>query len=172
MPFPKLALRQCAVFSICACAANAPQSVQVWSLSALKQVDAQMTAGPRNHGLAVKTISVIGTDPASISSSVKEFAPNSLLLVDRIATGESEIHVTQNDVTTILEGTATLITGGKLTGERKISDSEIRGESITGTDRRPVKAGDILLVPANMPHQLVLKPGEHLLYTVFKAPAH
>ena len=164
--------RNVTIFCLAASAASAPQTVQVWSLAALKQVDAQMAAGTRNHGLAVKTISVVGVDPAAISSSVKEFAPNSLLLVDRISTGESEIHVTQNDVTTILEGTATLSTGGKLTGERKISDTEIRGESLTGTDRRPVKAGDILLVPANMPHQLVLKPGEHLLYTVFKAPAH
>src|SRR5271163_4870636 len=100
--------------SLFALAASAPKTAQIWSLSALKEIDSQMVAGSRNHGLAVKTISVVGVDPANISSSVTSFAPNSLLLVDRIATGESEIHTTQNDVTNIIEGSATLITGGKL----------------------------------------------------------
>ena len=154
-----------------AVAADGPQAIQVWSLSALKKVDAEMTAGARNKGLAVKTISVIGVDPGAISSSVQQFPPNSLLLVDRISTGESEIHTTQNDVMNILEGSATLITGGKLTGERKISDTETRGESLTGNDRRPIKAGDMVLIPAKLTHQLVLKPGEHLVYTVFKSEA-
>jgi mannose-6-phosphate isomerase-like protein (cupin superfamily) len=160
------------LLAVSAFAADGPAEIQYWSAAALKKVDMEMRAGTRNKGLAVKTISVIGVDPSAISSSVKEFPPNSLLLVDRISTGESEIHTNQNDVMTILEGSATLITGGKLTGERKISDTEIRGESLTGTGKRPVKVGDIILIPAKLPHQLVLKPGEHLTYTVFKAETH
>jgi mannose-6-phosphate isomerase-like protein (cupin superfamily) len=165
-------IRLLGALCVSAFAASAPQMAQIWSLSALKQIDAEMTAAPRNHGLSVKTIGVVGVDPGSIPAAVNQFAPNSLLLVDRTETGESEIHATQNDITTIIEGTATLVTGGKLTKDRKISTNEIRGESITGTDRRAVKAGDIIMVPANMPHQFVLKPGERLVYTVFKAEAH
>jgi mannose-6-phosphate isomerase-like protein (cupin superfamily) len=157
------------VFSLAALAGGAPPTVQMWSVAALKQLDAQMTAGARNQGLAVKTIGVIGVDPSAISSAVNQFPANALLLVDRISTGESEIHATQSDVMTIIEGSATLITGGKLTEERKISDTEMRGKSLTGSERRPVKAGDVIMIPATLPHQLVLKPGERLIYTVFKA---
>lgn len=160
-------LRIALIFSL-AFAASAPPTVQSWSLSALKQIDVQMTAAPRNQGLAVKTIGVIGIDSAAVPDSVKQFPPNALLLVDRISTGESEIHATQSDVMNIVEGSATLITGGRLTAERKISDTEMRGTSLTGTERRPVKSGDVIMIPAKLPHQLILKPGEHLLYTVFK----
>jgi hypothetical protein len=52
--------------------ASAPETARIWSASTLKRADAEMTAGARNRGLAVKTISVIGIDPDSISSSVKE----------------------------------------------------------------------------------------------------
>jgi hypothetical protein len=134
------------MFSLTALAAGPPPAVQSWSRSALKQIDAEMTATPRNKGLAVKTIGVIGIDPSAVSTSVQQFPANALLLVDRISTGESEIHTTQSDVMNIMEGAAALITGGKLTEERKISDTEIRGTSLTGTEQRPVKAGDVIVI--------------------------
>lgn len=162
-------LRVAGVLSLCAWAASPPTTPQIWSLAELKQIDAQMTAAPRNHGLAVRTISVNGGDPGAAVPG--KTAPNSLLLADRIATGDSEVHTTQMDIGNIIEGSATLVTGGTLTGERKVSDTEMRGESLTGTDRRVVKAGDVFVIPAGMPHQLVLGPGERLIYTVFKAEA-
>jgi len=87
-----------------------------------------MAAEPGNRGLAVKTMEVMKS-PAAPSET---FAPNTLLLVDRSSTGESEIHQTEHDILSVISGSATLIMGGTIVAPRNTGATEVRGDSIQG----------------------------------------
>jgi mannose-6-phosphate isomerase-like protein (cupin superfamily) len=68
----------------------------------------------------------------------------------------------------VLDGTATLVTGGKATAVKNVAADEFRGESIEGGDTRELKKGDVIIIPAGVPHWFkdVTNP---FLYYVVKA---
>jgi glc operon protein GlcG len=66
--------------------------------------------------------------------------------------GEAEVHVRDTDVIYVLEGTATLVTGGRVVGGREVAAGEIRGASIEGGVDRRLAAGDVVVVPNGTPH--------------------
>ena len=84
----------------------------------------------------------------------------------RSADGEAEVHEKVTDVFIAEAGEATLITGGTVKSPRTESPGEIRGASIEGGQRVTLRPGDIVHIPANMPHQLLVK--KEFLYFVTK----
>jgi mannose-6-phosphate isomerase-like protein (cupin superfamily) len=46
--------------------------------------------------------------------------------------------------------------------------NEMRGPSIKGGMEKPVAAGDIVTIPAKLPHQVKLAPGKEFTYFVVK----
>ena len=61
---------------------------------------------------------------------------------------------------------ATLVTGGTLVNPQTQKSGEIRGTSISGGERHPVQAGDIIHIPAGVPHQLVVEKGPFEYFVV------
>jgi mannose-6-phosphate isomerase-like protein (cupin superfamily) len=53
----------------------------------------------------------------------------------------------------VLEGEATLITGGNLHNEKRSNPANLSGTGIDGGDSRRIKKGDFFLVPENTAHQ-------------------
>ena len=84
----------------------------------------------------------------------------------RDAPGMAEVHAKDTDIIHVLEGTATLVTGGKVVGGRPTAADEIRGASIEGGVERPLAAGDVLVVPKGVPHWFREVPGPFLYYVV------
>lgn len=70
----------------------------------------------------------------------------------RDAPGEAEIHQTDTDVFYVLDGRATLVTGGTLVDGRETASGEIRGSRIDGGEARAVGRGDVVVVPEGVPH--------------------
>jgi quercetin dioxygenase-like cupin family protein len=66
--------------------------------------------------------------------------------------GEVEVHTKDTDVFYILEGSATLATGGIMVAGKETAPSEMRGASIEGGVVRQITKGDVLIIPANVPH--------------------
>jgi uncharacterized protein GlcG (DUF336 family)/mannose-6-phosphate isomerase-like protein (cupin superfamily) len=85
----------------------------------------------------------------------------------RQAAGEVEYHAHTVDVMHVVEGTATVITGGDMVGVRNIGDGELRAESVTGGHTRELAAGDVLAIPAGIPHQFT-RVSDPFLYFVVK----
>jgi mannose-6-phosphate isomerase-like protein (cupin superfamily) len=81
---------------------------------------------------------------------------HSLLLVRREGDGEAEVHTTQVDVITVISGEGTLIVGGTVVGGHDSAPNEIRGTSITGGERHAMAPGDVIHVPAKIPHQMLV----------------
>ncbi|MEP7365295.1 MAG: heme-binding protein [Acidobacteriota bacterium] len=82
--------------------------------------------------------------------------------------GMAEIHTLDADIVHVLDGTATLVTGGKATDVKSVAADEFRGASIEGGDTRELKKGDVIIIPAGVPHWFkdVTNP---FLYYVVKA---
>jgi len=73
----------------------------------------------------------------------------------RTATTPPSIHPTHAELIEIIEGSCTLITGGKLVGAKPAAPGAMTqgGTAIEGGSKRRVSKGDYIMVPANTPHQ-------------------
>jgi len=66
--------------------------------------------------------------------------------------GMVEVHQQDADIIYVIEGTATLITGGTPVDPKTIAPGEIRAERVTGGEERRLARGDVMIVPAGTPH--------------------
>jgi mannose-6-phosphate isomerase-like protein (cupin superfamily) len=91
-----------------------------------------------------------------------------VIALRRTGDGEAEVHAGWDDVMMIQDGTATLLSGGEVTGGRQTAPGELRGGRITGGTRRTLAAGDVVTVPAGVPHQMLVGADESITYLVVK----
>jgi len=82
-----------------------------------------------------------------------------LKLSVRTTSGGGEIHANYDDLMIVEQGSATLITGGTVVSPQTGSDGETHGPSIADGLSRTITVGDIVVVPAGVPHQLLIPPG-------------
>ena len=66
--------------------------------------------------------------------------------------GMAEIHTKDADIVHVLDGAATLVTGGSAVDAKETEPDELRGSSIIGGDTHELKKGDVIIVPAGVPH--------------------
>jgi mannose-6-phosphate isomerase-like protein (cupin superfamily) len=91
-----------------------------------------------------------------------------VIALRRTADGEAEVHAEWDDVMMIQDGTATLLSGGEISGARQTAPGELRGDRIDGGTRRRLAPGDVVTVPAGVPHQMLVGAGESITYLVVK----
>jgi quercetin dioxygenase-like cupin family protein len=84
--------------------------------------------------------------------------------------GMAEIHTRDTDIIYVLQGTATIVTGGDAVNAKMTADNELRGTSIAGGERRLLTKGDVFIVPNGVPH-LFAETSNPFLYYVVKATA-
>lgn len=82
--------------------------------------------------------------------------------------GSAELHETQTDIMIVDEGKAMLTVGGTMVAPKTIKPHEVRGTSIEGGETKEVGPGDIIHIPANIPHQLKIAAGSKFTYLVIK----
>ena len=80
--------------------------------------------------------------------------------------GLAELHTQDADLIYVLGGEAVFVTGGKIVEPKNIAADEIRGASIEGGDTRKIVKGDVLVVPAGVPHWFKEVKGPVLYYVV------
>jgi mannose-6-phosphate isomerase-like protein (cupin superfamily) len=86
----------------------------------------------------------------------------------RDTSGVSERHEQFTDIFVVQRGNARLRYGGNAEGEAASSPGEWKGGTIRGGTEADIKPGDIVVIPAGIPHQLLLPPHESFYYFVFK----
>ncbi len=80
--------------------------------------------------------------------------------------GIAEIHTLDTDLIYVLEGAATLVTGGSVPEAKVVEPNEWRGPRITGGESRRVSKGDVIVVPAGVPHMFTEVAGPLNYYVV------
>ncbi len=104
----------------------------------------------------------------SASETLKEYPQHYAMLSFRSRDGEAEVHEHFADVFCVLAGKATLVTGGVAAGARSIAPGETRGTSIEGGERKTLRAGDVVHIPAGIPHQMLVREQDAITYLVMK----
>lgn len=90
------------------------------------------------------------------------------IVVRRDKTGESEIHERLSDIMIVTDGEATLKIGGTLAEGHPTTPGEQRGKGLTGGVDKKVGPGDIVHVPAGLPHWVVVPEGKTFSYLLIK----
>lgn len=93
------------------------------------------------------------------------------LQIRRASSGVPEVHDRWTDVTLVQAGHGTLLSGGRVNGSRLETPGEHRGGTIVGGASRPVGAGDLMIIPAGIPHQYMIPAGDSLRYITVKVAA-
>jgi mannose-6-phosphate isomerase-like protein (cupin superfamily) len=93
--------------------------------------------------------------------------PNlSILIAHRTEPGMVEVHDTETDTIYVLEGTATIVTGGTMIGGKITAPGQHRGADITGGEPRRLVKGDVMVIPAGVPHWFKEVPSSIDYYVV------
>jgi mannose-6-phosphate isomerase-like protein (cupin superfamily) len=80
--------------------------------------------------------------------------------------GVAEVHLRNNEMIFVQEGSAIFVTGGTVVAPHSIGPDEIRGESIVGGEVHEFSKGDVIVVPAGTPHWFKEVRGTFLSYVV------
>ncbi len=84
----------------------------------------------------------------------------------RDAPGMAEVHVKDTDIIYVLEGTATIVTGGRVVDGKTTAPGELRGAAIQGGSEQQLARGDVFIVPNNVPHRFTQVSNPFLYYVV------
>jgi glc operon protein GlcG len=84
----------------------------------------------------------------------------------REKSGMAEVHLRDTDIIHVLTGKATFVTGGSVVEGKTTAQDEVRGASIAGGDTRTIRPGDVLVVPAGVPHWFKSVDGPMTYYVV------
>jgi mannose-6-phosphate isomerase-like protein (cupin superfamily) len=145
LPFP---------FMMLLMAAGDPQGFMVWKASDLKARGAQLAAKMGEQ--------------KSASETLADYGKYNTMLSRREGSGGGELHEKMADIFVIQSGDATVVVGGSLTDSHTTGAGEVRGTAVVGGASHRVSVGDVVHIPANTPHQMLLEPGHQVTYFVVK----
>jgi mannose-6-phosphate isomerase-like protein (cupin superfamily) len=91
-------------------------------------------------------------DQPIIAQSLLQLAPYNVSLEYRASVGNAAVHETEAELFYVVDGSATLVTGGKLTEEKRTNAENLSGTGIAGGESRKVAKGDFVMVPEKTPH--------------------
>jgi hypothetical protein len=146
-----------AVAFLASVTAAGPPAVGIWTSAELKQREAELSAK-------------VGPDH-SARTTLADYGDHRFRMLYRDADGVPEQHDSIIDVVIVQSGEATLLLGGKMIGARSGGGAgEFLGTGIEGGDRRRLGPGDIVHIPAKIPHAFLVPAGKHITYVLGKFP--
>jgi hypothetical protein len=121
----------------------------------------------RDRALSTK----VGADH-SARETLADYGDHRFRLLYRDADGAPEQHDAIVDVVIVQSGEGMLQLGGTMVGKRAGSaPGEYVGTRLDGGERHPLTAGDIVHIPATIPHSFLVPAGKHITYVLVKFPA-
>ena len=102
--------------------------------------------------LAAKAKSERKPDQPLVSERILHLAPYNANLEYRASVGPAAVHEKEAEVFYVIDGSATMVTGGTLVNEKRTNAENLAGTGIEGGMSRAVAKGDFIVVPENTPH--------------------
>jgi hypothetical protein len=149
-----------AIATVVSAQESLPEGFQHWTADSLKEV-----------GHSLKTEAAADAHKVA-TRRLADFANDTFMLSHREADGVAEWHDTQADVFFVQSGSATLVLGGTMVGADETAPHEKRNGAIQGGIRRKLVAGDVVRIPAKMPHQILLDGAHDFTYFVVKVKGY
>jgi len=89
---------------------------------------------------------------ALLAQSMIRLDPYNVSLEYRAAVANAAVHETEAELFYVIDGSAMLVTGGKLKNETRTNAANLSGSGIEGGLSRHVSKGDFIMVPEGTPH--------------------
>jgi len=89
---------------------------------------------------------------ALLAQSMIRLDPYNVSLEYRAAVANAAVHETEAELFYVVDGSAMLVTGGKLKNETRTNAANLSGSAIDGGVSRHVAKGDFIMVPEGTPH--------------------
>ena len=109
-------------------------------------------------------------DAPLVPEPILSLAPYRAQLEYRPGTSPAALHEKDAELMVVLEGTGNIVTGGKLVDEKRNNANNLGGSSIAGGNSQAVIKGDMLIVPANTPHQVIPTGGAPIVLMTMHVP--
>ncbi len=138
-------------------AGTTPQGFELWSASQFKDLQKELATKLNAQKVALQQLA--------------KYDNHGIMVAHREGNGEAELHETQVDIFFVQSGQATLIIGGAMVEGKTIAPHEIRGPSISGGDTKKLGPGDVVHIPAGVPHQVMVDNGSQFTYVIIKVDA-
>jgi mannose-6-phosphate isomerase-like protein (cupin superfamily) len=91
-----------------------------------------------------------------------------LHITERDRDGGAEVHEDWYDHIFIQEGEASFVVGGVAVDPKITAPGETRGTSVKDGTTIVMHPGDYLFIPPGIPHQMLVKPGQHARFIGFR----
>lgn len=116
---------------------------------------------------AIRTAAAAAPAPV-LATTLEQRDDHASIMVRRTESSGPEVHESFDDLYIVHEGAAILVYGGTYEGAQTTDPGEWRGGTITGGTRQALAPGDVIVVPATVPHQVLIEPGKSVIYHVVK----
>jgi len=130
------------------------------SVASAQQAPASSAAAPARTMVSASDVTALiakakaerKDNQALLAQSMIQLAPYNVSLEYRAAVANAAVHETEAELFYVVDGSATLVTGGKLTSESRTNAANLTGSGIEGGVSRRVAKGDFIMVPEGTPH--------------------
>jgi mannose-6-phosphate isomerase-like protein (cupin superfamily) len=102
----------------------------------------------------------------TVAEPILLLAPYNLHLEYRASVGPAAVHEHEAEIFYVLDGSGTIVTGGKLVKETRSDAENLNGTEIEGGTSQAVAKGDFIMVPENTPHWFSTINGTLVLVSV------
>jgi hypothetical protein len=134
-----------------------PPDFRLWKADELKQRDAALSKK-------------VGADHSS-RETLADFGDHRVRYLYRDADGFPEQHDNIVDMVYVQSGEGTLQLGGTLVDKKATGGAgEFVGSRLEGGERHALGAGDVIHIPAKIPHAFLVQKGKHITYVLVKFP--
>ena len=131
-----------------------PAGFKIWKSSELKGFEKSLAAKIDANKVATQQLG--------------NFGNHTTMVAHREGDGQAELHEKNNDLFVCQTGEATLVIGGTMPGAKTTAPGEKRSATIEGGSKQKLGPGDIVHIPAGVPHQVLVEKGKQFTYFTLK----
>lgn len=102
------------------------------------------------------------------SAKINEYPNHFTMISLRHKDGGAELHENFADFFFVVQGHATLLSGGTIKDAKTSATGETHGTAVLNGDKTPLGPGDVVHIPAGLSHQLLVEGSDTFVYFVIK----
>jgi mannose-6-phosphate isomerase-like protein (cupin superfamily) len=142
------------VFTAAAVSAGDPEGFHIWKAADINATGKKLATKLDANHVASEPLGTVGNRIFSIGH--------------REGNGQAEWHEKQHDILMIESGTVTLVYGGEIVNGKTTEPGQMRGDSIKGGTEVVLGPGDVIHIPAKVPHLMKVAQGKAMTYFIAK----
>ena len=110
-------------------------------------------------------------DAPLVAEPILSLAPYRAMLEYRPLQAPAALHEKDAELMVVLAGTGDIVTGGRIVDEKRVNAANLAGPAIADGKSQSVAKGDMLIVPANTPHQVIPTGGAPIVLMTLHVPS-